>query len=105
MSFKVQPNPTFVAEAKIQVPGEGPKPLKLVFKHKTEAEARDFYDRASKSTEKVAVQLLEIVDGWTGVDADFSLATFEQLLANYHGSATAIFDAYFEGLNGARRGN
>lgn len=112
MSFKVQPNPTFVGTAKIHVPGEGPKPLLLVFKHKTAAEADDYYRRGAAlseegrpSPETFAHHLLEVVAGWRDVDAEFSEAEFARLLANYPFAARAIHEAYFDALGGERRGN
>ncbi|WP_020201867.1 phage tail assembly chaperone [Cupriavidus sp. WS] len=113
MSFKVKPNPTFVGEAKVHVPGEGPKALKLVFKHKTAAEADDYYRRAAdlsadglqSSTQAFAKHLLEVVEGWRDVDTPFSEETFADLLANYPFAARAIHEGYFDSLGGARRGN
>ncbi len=113
MSFKVKVNPTFVGETKIHVPGEGPKPLKLVFKHKRSEAAAEFYQRAAELSldvarpisEQYASHLLEIVEGWCDVDMEFSAEAFAELLANYAFAAQAIQEAYFEELAGARRGN
>ena len=113
MSFKIKANPTFVCEARVHVPGEGPKSLKLVFKHKTSEEAADYYRRAADlssdgaqpSSREFANYLLEVVEGWRDVDTEFSPDAFVELLANYTFAARAIHEAYFEELSGARRGN
>lgn len=114
MTFKVNPNPTFVGTAKIHVPGEGPQPLKLVFRHMPAAGADEYFRRGlalgadpadPPSSEKFAAYLLEVVAGWEDVDAPFSEAEFVRLVSNYPLSTVAIRDAYFEALGGARRGN
>lgn len=113
MSFKVKANPTFVGTASVHVPGEGPKALKLVFKHKTAEAADEYYRRASDlvadgsqpSSRSFGNYLLEIVEGWKDVDTEFSPDAFVELLSNYPFAARAIHEAYFEALGGARRGN
>lgn len=113
MSFKVKPNPTFVGKAMVHVPGEGPKKLSLVFKHKTAPEADEYYRRGaalSTSGEPVtptvfAKHLREVVDDWLDVDTPFSDEAFVDFLANYPLAAQAINEAYFDELGGARRGN
>ena len=103
--FKLNPNPTFVGTATIAVPGGEAEKLRLVFKHKTRDDAKAFFERAAKSDEPEAKLLLEIVDGWEGVDTDFSEAAIGALLQNYHPAAQAIFEAYMAELTAARRGN
>lgn len=103
--FKIQPNPTFQATVKIPVPGGKTEGLVLVFKHKTRDETADFFSRAASYKGKDAKLMLEIIDGWQGVDADFSEDALMRLLQNYHGATKAIFDAYLEELGQARAGN
>lgn len=101
--FKVIPNPTFSAPVKIPVPGAKPEELTLVFKHKTRDELSDFFARASKSGG--APVMMEIIEGWTGADQEFSEAALTDVLQNYHGAVQAIFDAYVEQLTLGRQGN
>lgn len=103
--FKVNPNPTFVGTATIAVPGGEPAKLRLVFKHKTRDEARDFFARAAKSEECPSVVLMEILAGWEDVDEAFSQAALKCVVQNYHTAPQAIFDAYLDELSAARRGN
>lgn len=113
--FKINPNPTFTATASIAVPGQQAAKLKLVFRHKTRADAKAFFERVSQ---EMAVEdaggdaaarerkvLEEIVAGWEDVDQPFTGEALEQLLQNYHNASTAILDTYMEQLTLARRGN
>lgn len=103
--FKINPNPTFPGTATIAVPGGEAATLKLVFKHKTRDQAKAFFENASKSDEKESKQLMEILAGWEDVDTEFSEASLDHLLQNYHNAASAIFEAYMVELTQARKGN
>ncbi|RLK45946.1 phage tail assembly chaperone [Cupriavidus plantarum] len=113
MSFKVKANPTFMGTAKVHVPGEGPKALKLVFRHKTSAEADEYYRRGAALSDdgeqpgprSYAKHLVEVVADWIDVDMPFSEEALAELLGNYPLAARAISEAYFDELGGARRGN
>jgi hypothetical protein len=52
--FKINPNPTFTAEANIAVPGQPAEKLKLVFRHKTRAEVKTFCDRVAEAAKAAA---------------------------------------------------
>lgn len=112
--FKINPNPTFTADAIIAVPGKPAAKLKLVFRHKTRAEVKEFCDRvaeaARSSTEpevgtRDATLLQEIVAGWEEVDQPFTPENFALVLENYHTASQAIFDTYTSEITTARRGN
>lgn len=113
MTFKIKPDPTFTGTASIHVPGKGKESLKLVFRHKTAAEADEFYMRAASlvgegevpATKTMARYLLEVVAGWEDADQPFSEEAFTELLSNYPFAAGAIRDAFMDELGGARRGN
>lgn len=102
--FKLVPNPTFVGVVKVPVPGAKPADLKLIFKHKKRDEVANFFKRAASSDAKDEI-MLEIVDGWQEVDAEFSPEALRELLQNYHGAIQSIFDTYLSELSQARKGN
>jgi hypothetical protein len=108
--FKIAPNPTFTADVPIPVPGGSTAKLKLVFKHKTREEIREYFARVGGGTDTDAAEsdadvLLEILAGWEDVDADFSRDALNLLLENYPAAPRAIFDTYLAELTGQRRGN
>lgn len=103
--FNLNPSPTFVAPVEIAIPGKPSAKLKIIFKHKTKAEAAAFFTEAARSEEKESVQLLGIVAGWEDVDSPFSVEALELLLQNYHNAAQAIFQSYMDELTQARKGN
>lgn len=113
--FKINPNPTFTAEANIAVPGQPAEKLKLVFRHKTRAEVKTFCDRVAEAAKAAgnehtagardAALLQEIVAGWEDVDQPFTPENFALVLENYHTASQAIFDAYTSEITTARRGN
>ncbi|CAG9177758.1 phage tail assembly chaperone [Cupriavidus pampae] len=113
--FKITPNPTFAATVEIAVPGEKAAKLKLVFRHKTRDQAKEFFHRVSEEAKNGSDDgspasrerkvLEEIVAGWEDVDQPFSGDALELVLLNYHNASSAILDAYMEQLTQARRGN
>lgn len=104
--FKLQASPTFEAPVRIASPA-GEQVLTLVFRHKTRAEFKAYFERvaASEGDTPEAKVVCEIVEGWKDVDTPFSEAAVAELLQNYFGAVTAIFDAYFAALTQAKRGN
>lgn len=104
--FKIAPNPTFLAEVAIPVPGGGKEKLKLVFKHKTREQLEQYIERSRGTTPEEEPGLLtEIIDGWQDVDQEFSREALAELLSNHHGAGFHIMEAYIDELTGRRRGN
>jgi len=103
--FKIKAKPTFVAPVSIPVPGGEPETLMLVFRHKTRDEVGEYLQRTASTETKDVGPLMEIIEGWQDVDAEFSKDALQDLVQNYHGSVTAIMDAYVVELAEGRRKN
>lgn len=109
--LKLVPNPTFKHPVAIPVPGEKPKKVEFVFKHKKKSELNEFFKEAAVSADDA--KLLEIVAGWkksstdgdNGLDTEFSDESFVDFLQNYPGAGSAIFDGYVEAMTKGRQGN
>jgi hypothetical protein len=92
--FKLQPKPTFWAKAKISIPGEAqPSEIEVQFKHLGRQGLKDYFASLEGSEDDVKA-LSEIMVGWKGIDAEFSVETLAQLVDNYPSSAKAIFETY-----------
>lgn len=107
--FSLQPKPTFKSEVLIPVPGGSTAKVKFVLKHKSRSALKEFFNSLT-STEGGESRpdheaLMELVDGWEGVDQPFSQENLETLVDNYPGAARAIFDAYNSALFEAREKN
>lgn len=104
--FVLQPQPTFQAQVTIPTPaGEGT--ITFQFKHKGRKALKAFFDSLGEgdTARPDNEALLELVDGWTGVDEKFSPETLDTLLDNYPAAARAIFEAYNKGLFEGRQKN
>jgi hypothetical protein len=101
--FKLQPKPTFRAKVPIPVPGGVSSSIELEFRHMARGELRRFLDNVQER-EDLDV-LMEVVLGWSGVDAEFSRESMATLLENYPASAAAVLAAFVKELADARLGN
>jgi hypothetical protein len=106
--FTIKAKPTF--EWPVTVPSpEGDLTIRLVFKHKTRDELKEFFERKAKTddggADKVASHLMEIVDGWQNTDTPFSEQALNDLIQNYHVSLSSIFDAYIKALTEGKAKN
>ena len=108
--LKLTPNPTFKVPVEIQVHGEEAEEVSFIFKHMNDEQIDAFYKRlnsgAKPTTSKQRLKkdtdvLCEIVDGWEGVDEDFSKANLTKLISNYQGSARYILQAWEKEINQA----
>ncbi len=103
--FKLNPNPTFKAKVGIPTPGGKTQDIEFEFRHRT-VSAFDAFIRDEKVRTMDNLDfVMELVVGWSGVDADFSRDAVSTLLENYHGAAFAIRDAYLSELSAARLKN
>ena len=105
--FALQPKPTFVKEVVLTVPGGGEGKFKGVFKHKGKTELQEFFASIS-DPEKPRPDIetvLDILEGWEGVDQKFSKENVEILLENYVGAHIAILNAYSTGYFEAKEKN
>lgn len=103
MAFKINPNPTFKASVEIPVPGGKSGTIKFEFRYKDVEQLLDWIARLKELGDVAAV--FEIVEGWTDVDMEYSREALEKLIANYHGSALLIMEAYSAELTKSRRKN
>lgn len=103
--FSLDAPATFPAVVDIPRPGMEPAPLRLVFRHMT-GEQLNAWLAGSKEAKSDAEWLAGIVDGWEGVNAEFSVDALARLVNNYHAPAvTAIVDKFLVELTEVRRGN
>jgi hypothetical protein len=79
--------------------------LTLVFRHKTRDEVTDYLQRTSQHETKDVGPLMEIIEAWQDVDAEFSKEALTDVVQNYHGSVQAILDTYLVELTEGRRKN
>ena len=102
--FKLQPNPTFWAKVQIQIPGqEKPGQIEVQYKHFSRADLKAFFEMMASSEQKTDQEhLAEIVVGWRGVDAEFSLENLDKLLDMYPTAAKELFSAFSSELLEAR---
>jgi len=104
-AFSLDAPATFPAVVDIPRPGMEPAPLRLVFRHMT-GEQLNAWLAGSKEAKSDAEWLAGIVDGWEGVNAEFSVDALAKLVNNYHAPAvTAIVDKFLAELTEVRRGN
>ena len=101
--FKVTPSPTFTVAVEISQPGAENAVLNIEFKAKTRPQIADFLERGKTITLDEAVK--EVVVGWRDVDAAFSPETLQDVLDNYPKAASAIYEAYWREIAGAREKN
>lgn len=101
--LKLQPNPTFIADVSIPVPGADDVVVQFVFKYKDLGELKDYVARLT--TMEDADAILEITEGWQGIDAPFTANTVQVLVLKYAGVGARIYRAYYNELNKARLGN
>jgi hypothetical protein len=79
--------------AKIKVPGESAsRPIQIEFKWIGRDEIKNLFEDLSTRTDMDIVK--DIVVGWKGVDAPFSIENLELLLNSYPSAALAIFEAF-----------
>lgn len=101
--FKIEPNPTFWATARIHVPGQGLGQIEVEFKHLKHAERRAYSDSLDSKTNMEA--LTEIIIGWRGIDVAYTSDTLAQLLNEYPTAASALYAAFWGEITGAAEKN
>ena len=104
--FALQPKPTFKVAVTIPTSsGEGT--IKFEFKHMGRKALKGFFESLGEgeNTREDSEALMDLIDGWEGVDQKFSAEALETLLDNYPGAARAIFEAYNRGLFEGRTKN
>ena len=104
-TFTINAAPTFEAEVSVPVAGADPRPLVLVFKHKTREEANAYLMRQPQEGDTDGSVLDEIVSGWKNVSEPYSVQAMTTLCQNFGAAAEAIIDTYFVELGIFRRKN
>lgn len=96
----LQPKPTFKAVVSFPIPGGVEGKLTVIFRHKGKKELKAFFEglgaaEASDDAVKTdADALMELIEGWEGVDEKFSKENLETLLDSYPTSALALYETY-----------
>ena len=100
MALKLKQNPVFTVPVEIPTTSGKPEIIKISFRHKTKDEYLDWL----KTLEgKIEVDiLLEIIDGWSEVAADFTKENLAEVLQNYQAAALVIYGAYGDALVNGR---
>ena len=98
--FQLQPKPTFKSDVTIVTPGGGEGKIKFEFKHMGRKALKAFFESLGEGegARQDNDALLDIIQGWEGVDEKFSPEALDTLLDNYPSAAKAIFEAYNRGL-------
>jgi hypothetical protein len=102
--LKLNAAPTFTSTVKIPSP-TGDATIKVTFKHMTKDAYADFIKKERELARSDEDALMDIVEGWVDVDAEFNRENVKLLCQNYHGAGTAIVEAYVTQLTQVRRGN
>ncbi len=100
--FRLDPQPTFPATVQISQPGGGQLPLRLVFRHQTSTQLKEFLAAQGLSNS----QMLERMVAGVHADdkpADMADAVFlERVLEAYPASASDILRTYLRELTESR---
>lgn len=120
--FKINPNPTFKKTVEIPLKS-GTASLTVVFKHLNRAKAahwaRNHFDAikplfqnmesASEEDKMNALidlqtkTLMQVMEGWEGVDAQFGFDSLQTLLGEYQAAFDAIFLAFNQTTDAAEK--
>lgn len=105
--FNIEPNPVFVADVPLPVPGSAPVVVKFRFRHMGNDAYWAMLTESRAKGEGAVDFLTRFVDGWEGenINAPFSLEALGRLVNNYPKAAGAIFKAFEAELIGALEKN
>lgn len=101
--FKVDPDPTFWATVEIPMIGGKVGKLEVEFKFKDRDAYSEFF--TVNDGKKDIEALPEIVVGWRGADAPYSVEALGRLLRNYPLSGAAFIKTYRDSIWGALEKN
>jgi hypothetical protein len=102
--LKIQANPTFNAPVDIPTP-EGVVRIKMVFKHMDTDAYNEFIKREAELQRSNEDAIMDIAEGWSGVDGDFVRENVAKVCKQYHAAASAIVTAFIKELTQAKVGN
>ncbi len=108
--FKIIPNPTFLANVHLSVPGsEQLQVIKITFKHKNKTALNAWLTKDDSRSD--AETLSEVIEGWAdvfdsaGEAVAYSVAELDRLLENYPVAHREILRAYLTELTQAKQKN
>lgn len=103
--LKLTADPTFEAEVKVTVPGQGaPVPVSLTFKYMQKSQVDEFLALAKGRSDDAVV--MDLVVGWgPEINAKFSTENLATFLDNYHAAASEIVMTYFRELTASKTKN
>ena len=91
--LKLNPNPTFKATIDITVPGhEKPEKMTFTFRYRNIKSLAALYEGSKDKGNVDAV--MDMVEGWEGIDAEFTRENVETFVTNYPASPMEIGRAY-----------
>lgn len=95
--FKTQPNPTFRKKVGFCSPGSN-KPdfvLDVEYRYKRKSAVKEYFESLAGSGKSDVDALMELIVGWSGLDAPpFSVEALTELLDLYSSAAAELFGAY-----------
>lgn len=108
--FKLQPNPSFSVAVQIPVPGKDiAPPINFEFKHLGRRALKEFVKNIKEEEKNDDFDplpwLSQVVIGWEGVEKDYSLEAFDELLDQYPGAGFAILSKYVKESTEAKEKN
>ena len=102
--LKIQANPTFNSRVEIPTP-EGPVAIKMVFKHMDTDAYNEFIKREATLQRSNEDAIMDIAEGWSGVDGEFTRENIATVCKQYHAAAGVIVETFIKELTQARVGN
>lgn len=105
--FVLQPKPTFKLEVTIPRLDDEGAVIEFEFNHKDRKGLKAFFDSLGEgdTARKDVDAIGELIKGWSGVDAKYSLDALGTLFDNFPGAPVAILETYTKALAEGKRKN
>lgn len=100
--LKLVPNPSFRLEVAIPQPSGSVAKIKVDFRHKGRTDLEEWL-KSTTDDEGTVIRkdheaLVEVIEGWAGVDEKYSPENLEKLLDAYPSAGKALINAYLPAL-------
>jgi hypothetical protein len=102
--LKLQANPTFTTAVVVPTP-EGEVRIKVEYKHMTKDAYTAFVKAEAEKARSDEDAIMDIAQGWTGVDGDFTRENVAKLCQQYHAAPRAIVETFIRELTQFKLGN
>lgn len=102
--LKIQADPTFTSRVSIPTP-QGPVEIKMVFRHMDTETYNEFVTREGTLQRNNEDAIMDIAEGWSGVDGEFNRENVAKVCKQYHQAAAAIVTTFALELTQARAKN